>query len=133
LSSPESGEVAATSREQPVKTVRVSGMKESYSEGIANHTGLGSYAGVRKDEGGTLIEVHAGRALSREMSLENQGADAVLGSGRRNRLQRKLTVQKDPARSETPGMHGNILNGDWEIPRLPVKAGRIGKSKDARR
>ena len=108
-------------------------MKESYSEGLANHAGLGSYAGVHKDEGGTLIEEHAGRVLSREMPQENQGADAVLTSGRRNRLQRKLMVQKDPARSETPGMHGNNLNGDWEIPRLPVKAGRIGKSKDARR
>jgi hypothetical protein len=31
-------------------------MKESYSEGVANRTGLGSYAGIRKGEGGTLIE-----------------------------------------------------------------------------
>ena len=108
-------------------------MKESYSEGLANHAGLGSYAGVRKDEGGTLIEVHAGRVLSREMSLENQGADAVLISGRRNRLQRMPKLQKNPARSETPGMHGNILEGDWEIPRSSVKADRNGKSKDARR
>ncbi len=29
-------------------------MKESYSEGLANHTGLRSYAGVRKEVGGTL-------------------------------------------------------------------------------
>jgi len=34
----------------------VLGMKESYSEGVANRTGLGSYAGIRKGEGGTLIE-----------------------------------------------------------------------------
>ena len=36
-------------------------MKESYSEGLASHTGLGSYAGGRKSAGGTLIEVRAGR------------------------------------------------------------------------
>ena len=108
-------------------------MKESYSEGVANHTGLGSYAGIRKGEGGTLIEVRAGRVLSREMSQKNQGADGVLESGRQDRLQRRLMLQKDPARSETPGMHGNILNGDWEIPRLSAKADRIGKSKDTRR
>jgi hypothetical protein len=108
-------------------------MKESYSEGIANHTSLGSYAGTRKGEGGTLIEEHAGRVLSREMSLENQGADVVLERGRQHRLQRMLMLQKDPARSETPGMHRNILNGNWEIPRLSAKADRIGKSKDKRR
>jgi len=108
-------------------------MKESYSEGIANRTGLGSYAGVRKGVGGTLIEENAGRVLSREMSQENQGADGVSLVGRQNRLQRKLMLQQDPARSETPGMHGNILKGDWEIPRLSAKADRIGKSKDARR
>ena len=108
-------------------------MKESYSEGVANHTGLGSYAGIRKGVGGTLIEVRAGRVLSREMSQKNQGADGVLESGRQYRLQRKLMLQKDPARSEPPGMHGNILHGDREIPGLPVQAGRVGKSKDTRR
>ena len=108
-------------------------MKESYSEGIANHTGLGSYAGIRKGEGGTLIEVRAGRVLSREMSQKNQGADGVLVSGRQYRLQRKLMLRKDPAMSETPGMHGNTVNGDWEIPWSPAQAGRVGKSKDTRR
>lgn len=108
-------------------------MKESYSEGLANHAGLRSYAGTRKDVGGTLIEVHAGRVLSREMTQNNQGADGVLTVGRQNRLQRRLMLQKDPARSETPGMHGNILSGDWEVPWLAAQAARIGKSKDIRR
>ena len=44
-------------------------MKESYGEGIANRTGLGSYAGIRKGEGGTLIEVRTGEVLSREMNI----------------------------------------------------------------
>ena len=108
-------------------------MKESYSEGIANHTGLRSYAGIRKGEGGTLIEGNAGRVLSREIAQKNQGADVVLEHGRQHRLQRRLMLQKDPARSKTPGMHGNILNGNWEIPRMSAKADRIGKSTDARR
>jgi len=108
-------------------------MKESYSEGLANHTGLGSYAGVRKDVGGTLIEVRAGWVLSREMATQNSGADVVMWSGRQHRLQRLPMLQENPARSKTPSMHGNIPNGDWEIPRLSAKADRSGKSKDEHR
>src|ERR1051325_4643721 len=104
-------------------------MKESYSEGMANHAGLRSYAGVRENAGGTLIEVRAGRVSSREIAL-NRGADAVAVSGRRNRLQRKPKLQKNPARSKTPSMYGNILTGNWEIPRSSAKADRIGKSED---
>jgi hypothetical protein len=108
-------------------------MKESYSEGLANHTGLGSYAGIREGAGGTLIEVRAGWVLSREMATQNQDADVVMACGRQYRLQRPPMLQKNPARSKTPCMHGNIPNGDWEIPRLSAKADRIGKSKDERR
>ena len=108
-------------------------MKESHSEGLANHTGLRSYAGVRKDVGGTLTEVRAGWVLSREIATQNQGADAVMTRGRQHRLQRTPMLQKNPARSKTPSMHGNTLNGDWEIPRSSAKADRIGKSKNKRR
>ena len=83
-------------------------MKESYSEGVANHTGLGSYAGGRKGTGGTLIEVRAGRALSREIFHEERGADGVVRAGRRNREQRKLKQQENPARSKNPGMQGRF-------------------------
>ena len=107
-------------------------MKESYSEGLANRTGLGSYAGIRESVGGTLIEERAGRVLSREIP-KNQGADGVSETGRQNRLQRVPKVQKNPARSKTPSMYGNILEGNWEIPPSSAKADRIGKSKDARR
>jgi hypothetical protein len=108
-------------------------MKESYGEGLANYAGLGSYAGIREDAGGTLIEERAGWVLSREIATQNPGADVVMSSGRQHRLQRTPMLQKNPARSKTPNMHGNIPNGDWEIPRLPAKAGRIGKSKDEHR
>ena len=107
-------------------------MKESYSEGMASHAGLRSYAGNRENAGGTLTEVRAGRVLSREIA-KNRGADAVAESGRRNRVQRKPMLQENPARSKTPSMHGNILEGNWEIPSSSVKADRIGKSEDIRR
>ena len=107
-------------------------MKESYSEGMANHAGLRSYAGTRESEGGTLIEVRAGRVLSREIA-QNRGADVVAESGRQYRLQRKPKLQEIPARSKTPSMHGNILTGNWESPRSSAKADRIGKPKDIRR
>ena len=108
-------------------------MKESYSEGMANHAGLGSYAGVREGAGGTLMEVRAGRVLSREISKRNRDADDVSKYGRQNRLQRRPRLQKSPARSETPSTHGNTREGNWEIPRSSAKADRIAKSKDARR
>ena len=108
-------------------------MKESYSEGLANHTGLGSYAGVRKDVGGTLIEVRAGWVLSREMATQNSGADVVMWSGRQHRLQRTPMLQENPARSKTPSMHGNTRTGNWESPRSSAKADRSGKSKDEHR
>ena len=108
-------------------------MKESYSEGLANHTGLGSYAGIRKSAGGTLTEVRAGWVLSREMATQNQGADVVMSHGRQDQLQRQPMLQENPARSKTPCMHGNIPIGDWEIPRSSAKADRVGKSKDEHR
>ncbi len=107
-------------------------MKESYSEGMADHTGLRSYAGIRKDAGGTLTEVRAGRVLSHEIA-QNRDADAVAVSGRQYRLQRTPMLQKNPARSKAPSMCGNILNGNWEIPRSSAKADRVGKSKDINR
>ncbi len=73
---------------------------------------------MREGGGGTLIEVHAGWVLSREIATQNQGADAVMSCGRQRRLQRSPMLQKNP------------VNRDWEIPRLPARADRIGKSKD---
>lgn len=108
-------------------------MKESYSEGMANHAGLRSYAGIRKGAGGTLIEVHAGRVLSREISQKNRGVDGVSKAGRQNRLQRRPKLQENLARSKTPCMHGNIQDGNWEIPWSSVKTDRVGKSEDAHR
>src|SRR5437773_2430419 len=108
----------------------MSGMKESYSEGLASHTGLRSYAGARKDAGGTLIEVHAGWVFSREMGAKFRVPTTFFGTEGNIDCSEPLMLQKNPARSKTPRMHGNIVNGDWEIPRSSVKADRVGKSKD---
>jgi len=45
-------------------------------------------------------------------------------------------VRRDPARSQTPCMSGNISHGNREIPRFSAvqqAAGRIGNPKGARR
>ena len=105
-------------------------MREPHGEGIAIRSDPESCVNVREDGGEALTGAHAGWVLSREIATQNQGADAVMSCGRQRRLQRSPMLQKNPARSKTPSMHGNIVNRDWEIPRLPARADRIGKSKD---
>lgn len=117
-------------------------MQESYSEGVANRAGPESCAIVRKDDGEALTGVRAGRVLSRETIAPSRkrrvlrGADAVLMDGRPHLTRRYRETCQDPARSETPSMHGNALRGSREIPRLSAVEGtgdRIGKSKDVNR
>ena len=63
-------------------------------------------------------------------------ADAVENVGSQYRVHRQRKVYLDPARSETSCMYASILTGNREIPRLSAEeraAGRVGKSKDARR
>ena len=110
-------------------------MKESYVEGLAAHSGPESCVAVRKGRGEALTGVRAGRVLSRERNLL-RGADAVGGCGRLHSAHRYREMRRDPARSETPCMYGNTSRANREIPRSPDPgdwAGRIGKSKDARR
>ena len=117
-------------------------MKVSHVEGVANYNGLESCGATRKDGVEALTEEHAGWVLSREniTLLRKQqallGADALEISGRQHQVYRHRKVHQDPARSETPRMHGTTLRGNREIPRLSAgerTADRVGKSKDARR
>ena len=71
-------------------------MKESYSEGLANHAGLRSYAGIRKCAGGTLIEVRAGRVLSREMKLKNTGRRRCLSTRKAKSAAANAYVADEP-------------------------------------
>ncbi len=110
-------------------------MEESYGEGVATHTGSESCAVARKGGGEALTGVRAGRVLSREIH-PLRGADALSRGGRPHSAQRYRELRWNPARSETPCMHGNTSHGNREIPRPPAAqdvTGRIGKSKDARR
>ena len=117
-------------------------MKVSHVEGVANCNGLESCGVTRKDGVEALTEERAGWVLSREnMTLLRKqqallGADALEISGRQHQVYRHRKVHQDPARSETPSMHGTTLRGNREIPRLSAgerTVGRVGKSKDTRR
>ena len=109
-------------------------MKESYVKGLANHNGPESCVEWRDSLGEALTGVRAGRVLSREINLV-RGADPLMMWGRQQPAVRKGKARWYPARSETPGMHGNNLRENREILQPPKQArlGRIEKSKDVRR
>ena len=110
-------------------------MKKSYGEGVATHTGPESCGATCKGGVEALTGARAGRVFSRESSFL-RGADAVRRSGRHNRLPRYRERWSDPARSKTPCTYGNTSHENREILCPPAgdgAAGRVGKSKDARR
>jgi len=115
-------------------------MKESYVEGLAAHSGPESCVDAREGSGEALTGVRAGRVFSRESShcprADLRGADAVRKCGRPHPEHRYREMPGDPARSQTPRMHGNTSRENREIPCPPTTdgvAGRVGKSKDTRR
>jgi RNA-directed DNA polymerase len=109
-------------------------MKESYGEGVATHTGPESCAVARKGGGEALTGGCAGQVLSREIHESLRGADAVEIGGRPHLRCRHRETLENPARSEALCTHRHISRGNREIRWLPAAvAGRIGKSKDARR
>jgi hypothetical protein len=116
-------------------------MKVSYVEGLATHSDPESCASPAGNCGReALTGGRAGWVLSREIhALRKQvlrGADVVEDDGRPHRLRRYGKVQRDPARSETPGMYGGTLCGNREIPPPsvgPEPADRIGNPTGTRR
>jgi hypothetical protein len=110
-------------------------MKESYGEGIANHTGPASCVGYPQGGGEALAGVRAGRVLSREILLL-QGAHALdVVEGNTDRVAsarhgRTLRGRRPRACTETP------RTGTGRSPiRLCNEGceGRSGKSKDVSR
>ena len=97
----------------PIKTGKVLGMKESYSEGIANHAGLESCGDNGNVIAEALTEGSAGCVLSPE-SYFVPGADAMLLDGRQNCVCRYGEGYAGPAGSETTCMHGNTLRWNRE-------------------
>ncbi len=110
-------------------------MKESYVKGLAARSGPESCVVARKGRGEALTGEGAGRVLSRERTFL-RGADAVRRCGRPHPEHRYREMPGNPARSETPSMHGNTSRENREIPCPPTTdgvVGRVGKSKDTRR
>lgn len=101
-------------------------MKESHTEGPASHGDPESCASNRKDAGEALTGAHTGGVLSRE-NRYNQGADAVVLSGRQHIRVRKGECTGDPARSETSSTCGNSMRENREIPCLTREDGNSGE------
>lgn len=106
-------------------------MKESYTEGLASHGDPESCGCVRKDVAEALTGAHTGRVLSRENRC-NQGADAVVSSGRLQARMRQGEHAYHPARSETSGTCGNFMRENREIPRPPPSDGLGGRAEKAK-
>ncbi len=110
-------------------------MKESHVEGLATRSGPESCGVSRKGRAEALTGVRAGRVLSRESS-NLRDADPVGIVGRQYRAHRQREMRTGPARSKTPCTHGSTPHENREVLDSPVAdaaAGRVGKSKDARR
>ena len=110
-------------------------MEKSYGEGLATHTDPESCGAACEGGVEALTGARAGRVFSRERT-SLRGADAVRRSGRLHSAHRYREMRRDPARSETPSTYGNISHENREIlcpPAADGVAGRVGKSKDARR
>lgn len=99
-------------------------MKESYGEGLANHTGPESCASGREAAGEALTGVPAGWVLSLE--TPNYGVPTpCMESGRQHRGSRRSERPGNPAGSQTPGTLGNSPHRNWDIPR-PAPPARSG-------
>ena len=109
-------------------------MKESYVKGLANHDGPESCVAWSDSRGEALTGESVGWVLSREKGLVRD-ADPLAVRGRPQPADRSGKGRWYPARSETPGRHGNNLRENREILQSPKRRrlGRIVKSKDVRR
>jgi len=112
-------------------------MKVPYSQGVANQIGPKSCVRTSNRPGEALTGERVGRVLSREGHVQLRSADD-LGVSEGNTMsiaRREMGIGS--ARSEAPYMHGHTLRGNREGLCTPAvkdgAAGRIGKSKDARR
>jgi len=97
----------------PMKTGKVLGMQESYSEGLANHAGLESCG----DNGNVISEALAEESVGCVLSPESYcvlGADAILPDGRQYCINCYGEGYAGPAGSETTCMHGNTLHWNRE-------------------
>lgn len=116
-----------------MKTGRLSGMEESYVEGLATHDGLESCGGRSNPVAEALTEVRASLVLSPEIGSTRLGCLSPRCPGRPYESSRFGEGRLDPAGSETQCVHGNNLHGNreslWSGPGL---ASRVGCWESAR-
>lgn len=117
-------------------------MKEPYEKGVAHQLDPESWLIVREDGGQALTGARAGRAIEPRKRVQVQGADAVVASGRRQRLReqsrdrvhRQARGERGPCVVLEPEHVRKRLPGTWEISRFTTAEGvgvRVEKSKDA--
>jgi RNA-directed DNA polymerase len=110
-------------------------MKESYTEGLATHSGPKSCDVSCEGNVEALTGEGAGRVFSRERS-KVRDADAVRIAEGSTAAHRHREMRLGPARSQTPCTYGNTSHENREVlgsPAADGAVGRVGKSKDARR
>ena len=91
-------------------------MQESYSEGVASHTGPKPCAGAREGTGEASAGAPAGRVLSRE-SLDQIGVPTPSRRSEGNTGRAAIARPAwDPARSKTSRTLGNSSRRNWETP-----------------
>ena len=108
-------------------------MKESYGEGIADHTGSEPCVGLPRGGGEALVGVRAGRVLSCEI-YELQGADAI--STAEGDVAGSVSQEPSwPCAVEDPEHARKHLAREPGDPTTAWgrKPGRIGKSEDVSR
>jgi hypothetical protein len=103
-------------------------MKESYREGVANHSG------PEPCEGGGNVALEAlDRGICRlGIELRNlafRGADGVRQHGRQQRAIAKTRARRGPAESKTPSMQRNSMRENRETPSPPAGSERAGRRR----
>ena len=94
-------------------------MKESNIEGVAVHGGPESCVVVCEDGGEALTGVHVGGAIE-PRNPWSRGADAVVKAEGNTGGSVIRELLSGPARSVNPGMRGNSIRENGEIPSLPT-------------
>ena len=110
-------------------------MKGSYGEGLATHTDPESCGAACEGWRRSVDRGTCGSGIQTRKDI-TPGCRRCKGSGRLHPAPRYRERRRDPARSETPCTYGDTSHENREIRWLPatvVAAGRVGKSKDARR
>jgi hypothetical protein len=94
-------------------------MKESYREGVANHSGPEPCEGGRK-AALEALDRGIGRLGIELRNLAVREADGVGQSGRQQRACAITRARRGPAESQTPGMPRNSMRENRETPWSPV-------------